>query len=253
MYICDWDERNVQDWLRKHDLEKYGATFLKNEVNGDDLTDMDELDLIILEINEDDYHAFLSLIFEAKKSLEQKHSDQNKFFPPKRRLNIIFPQFPEYEEPAGEFCQSERVITRSAPVYVDRTCHTSRPERFRTNKITHKGNSHPTKMSLTQNKSCSLFNKNLVINSWRMKNKCDIPPISNIEFNNSKKIKDWSEKDVGNFLRNNLMEKYYREFRKNAVDGQCLLDMSIKEFQMLGLTLEEAELVFLTLKTRGEV
>nr|QBK85927.1 MAG: SAM domain sterile alpha motif protein [Marseillevirus LCMAC101] len=79
------------------------------------------------------------------------------------------------------------------------------------------------------------------------------PPVFRIQIFINEKISQWTVKDVEVFLKKNTMTKYCKEFRKNYIEGEDLLDLTIEEFQMLGLKYNEAKELFQSLKSYKEI
>lgn len=73
--VCDWSQKDVQEWLGNNNLKKYIETFVKNEIDGDTLTMVDEHDMEILSIDLDDRDIILDLVLEAQRSENLKKQD----------------------------------------------------------------------------------------------------------------------------------------------------------------------------------
>jgi hypothetical protein len=239
MDICDWKVGDVQGWLTSHNLEIYKPTFLKNCIDGDTLTDMDDLDLVILEIEDSDKHLILNLIKEAKSSFTEK---KERLLDSSDDSDISILDDITYRK-----CHSDRSDSPKTVTINDRRCHSDRSDSPKTVTIIDR-RYHSNEISLPK-KNGSLYNKRLMVDSRKKRGSRDItPPIFRIQIDPNEDIEEWSEKDVSTFLKKNSMTKYCREFSKNAVDGECLLEMTIKDFRFLKLTETEAEIMFLAVR-----
>ena len=204
--VCDWTVPDVGNWLQSNNLQQYQDTFLKNVICGDILTEMDDFDLVILEIEDDDKNLILSIIKEAKKSLRIK----------KKALRVP-PMRPKDQDrnpdPIDKLGILER--KRSISLIINRNCKSE--------------------------SGCSprLFSK---------KRRSKIP-IPNIQIDGNEEISAWGEQDVCEFLKKNSLKKRCTKFRKNAIDGEALLDLTVLDFQALGMEIDEAVMLYQALKT----
>jgi len=74
-------------------------------------------------------------------------------------------------------------------------------------------------------------------------------PIPRIQIDEYEDINLWNTREVIVFLKKNSMIKHCAKFRANAIDGPALLDLRIKDFQILGMKTDEALLIYLALNT----
>jgi hypothetical protein len=244
--------------------------FLKNKIDGDTLTDMDEFDMEILEINTEDRENVLFIINEAKQSLVKKKLDELE--PPDdsyeiNKMNPLYKglSFRDVQSSLDEISKKYETEYRvSPPIYKDKPikqggkCKKSKSE-CRRSSIVHediacKKHRSDEIVSLTRDSSSpQLLRKLSFTKVQRRGSRSKIAsPVFRIDICDGERVREWSVDDVTNFLKKNSMTKHCRSFYKNRIDGGCLLDMSINDFMNVDLTKDEAEIMVSALKSHGE-
>ncbi len=236
-YICDWTLEDVQDWLRETNHGQYCPNFLKNGIDGEILTEMDDFDLVLLDIDTLDVSFFSCFIKKAKEDLTSKL--QKKILDQARQKLI-------HDEICEASFSRKKLSNESCIIGKSRSEYSGSPE-MQADYFCKKRNSD--ELVLPKNK-VSPFNKRLSVRPFKRRGSRESvsPPIFRIQIDSDEKVREWTVSNVGVFLKKNTMGKYFRVFRKNVIDGECLLDMTFEDFQSLGLKRNEADVMFSALE-----
>ena len=175
-YVCKWTIKEIQDFLERSGLEQYQETFLKNGIDGDILTEMDEFDLTLLSIEDKDKDLILSIMKKSKISL-------NEF---KREECVILP-IPTQ--------RADNLLYHSEP-----SCLTNSPG---STNINEKTSSDPLSLKDPTRKSRSgslvIFQRTNSNSPGLLpkKNRSHISiPVPRIQIDSDEKISEWDEKMV---------------------------------------------------------